>query len=66
MMAACIAPNSVTVLSLLAAIADNKDFVRGRWIHGFAIRHGFFSDVDIANQIIRIHDDGMLILWKWR
>ncbi|RLN39466.1 pentatricopeptide repeat-containing protein [Panicum miliaceum] len=55
MMAECIAPNSVTVLSLLAAIADHKDFIRGRWIHGFAIRHGFCSDVDIANQIIRMY-----------
>ncbi|KAF8729038.1 hypothetical protein HU200_018349 [Digitaria exilis] len=55
MMAECIAPNSVTVLSLLAAIADHKDFVRGRWIHGFAIRHGFCSDVDIANQIIHMY-----------
>ncbi|KAG2551152.1 hypothetical protein PVAP13_9KG379204 [Panicum virgatum] len=55
MMAECVAPNSVTVLSLLAAIADHKDFVRGRWIHGFAIRHGFCSDVDIANQITRMY-----------
>ncbi|XP_025794258.1 putative pentatricopeptide repeat-containing protein At3g01580 isoform X2 [Panicum hallii] len=55
MMAECVAPNSLTVLSLLAAIADHKDFVRGRWIHGFAIRHGFCSDVDIANQIIRMY-----------
>ncbi|KAF8667872.1 hypothetical protein HU200_052495 [Digitaria exilis] len=55
MMAECIAPNFVTVLSLLASIADHKDFVRGRWIHGFAIRHGFYSDVDIANQIIHMY-----------
>lgn len=55
MMVQCVAPNSVTVLSLLAAIADHKDLVRGRWIHGFAIRHGFCSDVDIANQIIRMY-----------
>ncbi|KAJ1262856.1 hypothetical protein BS78_09G140800 [Paspalum vaginatum] len=55
MMAECVAPNSATVLSLLAAIADQKDFVRGRWIHGFTIRHGLFSDVDIANQIIHMY-----------
>lgn len=55
MMAECVAPNSVTVLSLLAAIADKKDLVRGRWIHGFTIRHGFFSDVDITNQMIHMY-----------
>ncbi|CAL4915011.1 unnamed protein product [Urochloa decumbens] len=57
MMAECIAPNSVTVLSLLAAIADHRDLVRGRCIHGFAIRHGYCSDVDIANQIIRMYSN---------
>ncbi|RCV44267.1 hypothetical protein SETIT_9G359700v2 [Setaria italica] len=55
MMAECVAPNSVTVRCLLVAIADDKNFVRGRWIHGFAIRHGFCSDVDIANQLIRMY-----------
>lgn len=55
MMAECVAPNSVTVLSLLATFADRRDLVRGRWIHGFAIRHGFSSDVDIANQILHMY-----------
>ncbi|KAK3150127.1 hypothetical protein QOZ80_3AG0228820 [Eleusine coracana subsp. coracana] len=55
MMAECVAPNSVTLFSLLAAFTDHKDFLKGRWIHGFAIRHDFCSDVDIANQIIRMY-----------
>ncbi|EMS47599.1 hypothetical protein TRIUR3_32599 [Triticum urartu] len=55
MMKECIAPNSATVVCLLAAFADQRDLVRGRWIHGFAIRHGFSSDVDIANQILHMY-----------
>ncbi|XP_010238208.1 pentatricopeptide repeat-containing protein At4g21300 [Brachypodium distachyon] len=55
MMIECIAPNSTTVLCLLAAFADQRDLVRGRWIHGFAIRHGFSADLDIANQIIHMY-----------
>ncbi|XP_062215295.1 pentatricopeptide repeat-containing protein At4g21300-like [Phragmites australis] len=55
MIAESVSPNSVTVLSLLAAFADQRDFARGRWIHGFSIRHGFCSDVDIANQIIHMY-----------
>jgi len=55
MVAECVAPNFVTILSLLVAIADHKDFVRGRWIHGLSIRHGFCANVDIANQIIRMY-----------
>ncbi|XP_044960662.1 pentatricopeptide repeat-containing protein At4g21300-like [Hordeum vulgare subsp. vulgare] len=55
MMKECIAPSSATVVCLLAAFADQRDLVRGRWIHGFAIRHGFSSDVDIANQILHMY-----------
>ena len=55
MVAECVAPNFVTILSLLVAIADHKYFVRGRWIHGLSIRHGFCANVDIANQIIRMY-----------
>ncbi|CAM0947199.1 unnamed protein product [Alopecurus aequalis] len=55
MMKERIAPNSATVLCLLAHFADHKDLVRGRWIHGFTIRHGFSSDVDIANQILHMY-----------
>ncbi|KAL6647961.1 hypothetical protein ACP70R_012185 [Stipagrostis hirtigluma subsp. patula] len=55
MIAECITPNSVTILSLLAAFAEQRDLVRGKWIHGFAIRHGFYSDVHIANQILHMY-----------
>jgi pentatricopeptide repeat protein len=55
MMNECIAPNCATVLCLLAAFADQRDLVRGRWIHGFTIRHGLSSDVDTANQILRMY-----------
>ena len=55
MMKECIAPNSATVLCLLAAFVDQRDLVRGRWIHGFTIRHGFSSDVDIANQVLHMY-----------
>uniref|UniRef100_A0A0D3ENP4 Pentacotripeptide-repeat region of PRORP domain-containing protein n=1 Tax=Oryza barthii TaxID=65489 RepID=A0A0D3ENP4_9ORYZ len=55
MMAEGVAPDFATVLSLLAAFADQRDLVRGRWIHGFAIRHGFCSDVDVENQILYMY-----------
>uniref|UniRef100_A0A0E0JIB4 Pentacotripeptide-repeat region of PRORP domain-containing protein n=1 Tax=Oryza punctata TaxID=4537 RepID=A0A0E0JIB4_ORYPU len=55
MIAEGIAPDFATVLSLLAAFADQRDLVRGRWIHGFAIRHGFCSDVDVENQILYMY-----------
>uniref|UniRef100_A0A0E0CPM3 Pentatricopeptide repeat-containing protein n=1 Tax=Oryza meridionalis TaxID=40149 RepID=A0A0E0CPM3_9ORYZ len=55
MMAEGIAPDFATVLSLLAAFADQRDLVRGRWIHGFAVRHGFCSDGDVENQILYMY-----------
>ncbi|XP_006644161.1 pentatricopeptide repeat-containing protein At1g06140, mitochondrial-like [Oryza brachyantha] len=55
MMAEGITPDFATVLSLLAAFADQRDLVRGRWIHGYAIRHGFGSDVDVKNQILYMY-----------
>uniref|UniRef100_A0A0D9V0T1 Pentacotripeptide-repeat region of PRORP domain-containing protein n=1 Tax=Leersia perrieri TaxID=77586 RepID=A0A0D9V0T1_9ORYZ len=55
MMAEGIAPDCATVLSLIAAFADQRDLVRGRWIHGFAIRHGFCSNVDVENQILYMY-----------
>lgn len=55
MMAEGIVPDFATVLSLLAAFADQRDLVRGRWIHGFAIRHGFCSDGDVENHILYMY-----------
>jgi pentatricopeptide repeat protein len=55
MMKECMAPNSATVLCLVAAFADQRDLVRGMWIHGVAIRHGFSSDMGIANQILHMY-----------
>uniref|UniRef100_A0A0E0K3F6 Pentacotripeptide-repeat region of PRORP domain-containing protein n=1 Tax=Oryza punctata TaxID=4537 RepID=A0A0E0K3F6_ORYPU len=67
MMAEGIAPDFATVLSLLAAFADQRDLVRGRWIHGFAIRHGFCSDVcgktAVARAIFDLLEKKSLVSW---
>ncbi|KAL6878515.1 hypothetical protein ACP4OV_012685 [Aristida adscensionis] len=55
MIAECIGPDFVTIISMLSAFADQRDLVRGSWIHGFIIRHGFYSDVHIANQIVHMY-----------
>jgi hypothetical protein len=51
MIAECVAPNSMTVLCLLVAIADDKNLVRGRWIYGFAIRHGFLQMLTLQTKL---------------
>ncbi|KAL5220761.1 hypothetical protein ABZP36_025474 [Zizania latifolia] len=55
MMAEGIVPDFTTVLSLLSAFADQRNLVKGRWIHAFAIRRGFCSDVDVKNQILHMY-----------
>ncbi|KAG8050474.1 hypothetical protein GUJ93_ZPchr0009g1950 [Zizania palustris] len=65
MMAEGIAPDFATVLSLLAAFADQRDLIRGRWIHGFAIRHGFCSELDVKNHILHMYSVCGIIVAAW-
>ncbi|XP_072955912.1 pentatricopeptide repeat-containing protein At4g21300-like, partial [Typha angustifolia] len=50
-----VAPNSITLLSLLSAFANLTDIRKGRFVHGLVIRGGFQSNVDISNQIIHMY-----------
>ncbi|KAL5226450.1 hypothetical protein ABZP36_014715 [Zizania latifolia] len=65
MMAEGIAPDFATVLSFLAAFADQRDLIRGRWIHGFAIRRGFCSELDVKNQILHMYSVCGIIVAAW-
>lgn len=44
--------NSGTLIVLLSAFAQLSDLTRGKCIHGYALRRGFDSTVEISNQIL--------------
>lgn len=50
-----IGPTQATILSLLAASSNLKDFNQGKELHGYVLRNGFESKTDIENQIIDMY-----------
>ncbi|KAK7322551.1 hypothetical protein VNO77_25936 [Canavalia gladiata] len=48
-------PDSVTLVSVLPAVADMKVLKLGRAIHGYAFRSGFESLVNVANALLDMY-----------
>ncbi|XP_057982141.1 pentatricopeptide repeat-containing protein At2g33680-like [Malania oleifera] len=48
-------PDSVTFARLLSLSADQACLVRGRSLHGYAIKTGFENDVPIGNAVITMY-----------
>ncbi|KAH1128391.1 hypothetical protein GYH30_016794 [Glycine max] len=48
-------PDSVTLVSILPAVADMKPLRIGRSIHGYAFRSGFESPVNVTNALLDMH-----------
>lgn len=48
-------PDSFTLSSILPIFAEHVDVVKGKEIHGYAIRHGFDGDVFIGSSLIDMY-----------
>ncbi|CAL5347445.1 unnamed protein product [Camellia sinensis] len=48
-------PDSFTLSSVLPIFAEYVDVVKGKEIHGYAIRHGFDTDVYIGSSLIDMY-----------
>eukprot|EP01018_Ginkgo_biloba_P011802 Gb_29543 [translate_table: standard] len=55
MQVAGVEPNSITMVSLLPALAYLAALQQGKWIHGYIIRSGFESDVIIGTALIDMY-----------
>uniref|UniRef100_A0A7N0U2R7 DYW domain-containing protein n=1 Tax=Kalanchoe fedtschenkoi TaxID=63787 RepID=A0A7N0U2R7_KALFE len=48
-------PDGFTVACVLPAFANLAELVKGRQIHGYALRNGFSSDLRVANALIDMY-----------
>lgn len=48
-------PNLCSILSVLSALGDLKNTQGGKCAHGYVLRHGFESNIEIANQVIYMY-----------
>ncbi|CAL0313809.1 unnamed protein product [Lupinus luteus] len=48
-------PDSFTLSSILPIFAEHVDIIKGKEIHGYAIRHGFDADVFIGSSLIDMY-----------
>ncbi|KAF8408163.1 hypothetical protein HHK36_007305 [Tetracentron sinense] len=55
MIEAGIRPNPATILSFLCASADLGDIRKGRWIHGYILKQGLETNIEITNQILYMY-----------
>nr|GLL41181.1 putative pentatricopeptide repeat-containing protein At3g23330 [Ipomoea trifida] len=54
-------PNSFTLSSILPIFAEHVDVLKGKEIHGYAIRHGFDKDVFIGSSLIDMYANCTLV-----
>lgn len=54
-------PNSFTLSSILPIFAEYVDVLKGKEIHGYAIRHGFDKDVFIGSSLIDMYANCTLV-----
>ncbi|WCJ28701.1 Pentatricopeptide repeat (PPR) superfamily protein [Euphorbia peplus] len=47
--------NDATMLSVLSAFADLGDSLGGRLIHGYCIKFGFFSNINVVTALIEMY-----------
>ncbi|KAL6195995.1 hypothetical protein ACLB2K_031612 [Fragaria x ananassa] len=57
-----IQPNLGSILTVLSAISELKDFRKGKCIHGYVLRYGFDLNIEIANQMIYMYSKFGLIV----
>ena len=50
-----IAPNKVTIISLLSACGHGQAVDRGRWVYGRLGEYGIEADVDIGNAVVSMY-----------
>eukprot|EP01018_Ginkgo_biloba_P030286 Gb_21437 [translate_table: standard] len=55
MQQADIAPNSITMVSVLSACAQLTALQQGKWIHDYMIRSGFVLDVSVRTALIDMY-----------
>lgn len=48
-------PDSFTLSSVLPIFAEHVDVIKGKEIHGYAVRHGFDKDVFIGSSLIDMY-----------
>lgn len=59
-------PNSFTLSSILPIFAEHVDVLKGKEIHGYAIRHGFDKDVFIGSSLIDMYANCTLVEDSYR
>ncbi|KAL6202741.1 hypothetical protein ACLB2K_026446 [Fragaria x ananassa] len=57
-----IQPNLGSILTVLSATSELKDFRKGKFFHGYVLRYGFDLNVEIANQMIYMYSKFGLIV----
>ncbi|WCJ37285.1 Pentatricopeptide repeat-containing protein At5g16860 [Euphorbia peplus] len=48
-------PDAVSLVNVLPACASMGDWLRGKQVHGFAMRSGLFEDVFVANSLVDLY-----------
>ncbi|XP_042441930.1 pentatricopeptide repeat-containing protein At1g06140, mitochondrial-like [Zingiber officinale] len=48
-------PNSATMVNFLSAFTDIEDERNGKCVHGIAVRHGLWLDLDLSNMIMHMY-----------
>ncbi|KZV48545.1 pentatricopeptide repeat-containing protein-like [Dorcoceras hygrometricum] len=59
-------PDSFTLSSVLSIFADRQDSLKGKEIHGYAIRHGFDKDVFIGSGLADMYASSALMEDSYR
>ena len=49
------APDSVTIVSVLSACAHLEDLQQGKWIHDFIMQSGLYSNIFVSNSLIDMY-----------
>ncbi|KAL3644281.1 hypothetical protein CASFOL_012213 [Castilleja foliolosa] len=51
----CVKPNVVTLISVLPVCAKLQSITNGKEIHGYAIRHGYDSDIRFTSSLLHMY-----------
>lgn len=55
MVGAGVRPNQSSILSALSALSDLKKIKQGRCVHGYVLRHGCHTSIEIFNKILNMY-----------
>ncbi|KAG6423079.1 hypothetical protein SASPL_113463 [Salvia splendens] len=59
-------PDSYTLSTILPAIAKHVDVMKGKEIHGYAVRHGYDKDVFIGSSLIDMYANCMQLEYSYK